>query len=74
LCFYLLVKTKRGENNLLSHIKSSNGGKALKLFQPSKYGNITYGSRNEMRYGKIGIDARKEIGDPQPTTFASPAN
>jgi hypothetical protein len=52
----------------LSHNKSSNCGKALKLFQPSKSGNTSYGSRNELRYGKIEIDARKEIGNPQPTT------
>ena len=31
-------------------------GKALKLFQPSKYGNITCGTGNDSWYGKIGID------------------
>ena len=56
------------ENSLISpHTKSSNCGKALKLFQPSKNSNISYGSRNELKYGKIEIDARKEIGNPQPS-------
>lgn len=50
------------------HAKSSNCGKALKLFQPSKSGNTSYGSGNDSRYGKIEIDARKEIGNPQPST------
>jgi len=58
------------EESYLLHTKSSNCGKALKLFQPSKSGNTSYGSRNELRYGKIETDARKEIGNPQPTTFA----
>jgi hypothetical protein len=31
-------------------------GKALKLFQPSKYGNIICGTGNDSWYGKIEID------------------
>ena len=59
----------RGRESLdLTHTKSSNCGKALKLFQPSKSINTSYGSRNKLRYGKIEIDARKEIGNPQPIT------
>lgn len=57
------------EYSYLPHSKSSNCGKALKLFQPSKSVNTSYGSGNELRYGKIEIDARKEIGNPQPTTL-----
>lgn len=43
-------------------------GKALKLFQPNKYGNIICGTGNDSWYGKIEIDARKEMGNPQPST------
>lgn len=56
------------EYSYLSHAKPSNCGKALKLFQPSKSGNTSYGSGNDSRYGKIEIDVRKEIGNPQPST------
>lgn len=60
-----------GENNLyFPLIKSSNCGKALKAVSTSKSVNTSYGSRNELRYGNIEIDARKEIGNPQPTTIA----
>ena len=58
-----------GERIFLSpYIKSSNCGKALKLFQPNKYGNMICGTSNDTWYGKIEIDARKEIGNPQPIT------
>jgi len=43
-------------------------GKALKQFQPSKHGNIVCGTGNDSWYGKIEIDARKEMGNPQPST------
>ena len=45
-------------------------GNALKQFQPSRYGNIAYGTGNDSWYGKIEIDARKEMGNPQPSTIS----
>ena len=44
-------------------------GKALKEFQTSKYGNITYGTGNDSWYGKIEIHERKEMGNPQPSSI-----
>ena len=58
-----------GGDYFFLHKKSSNCGKALKLFQPSKSGNISYGSINDLRDGNIETNARKEIGNPQPITF-----
>jgi len=49
--------------------KPSNCGKSLKQFQPSKRGNTVCGTGNDSWYGKIEIDARKEMGNPQPSTI-----
>ena len=35
-------------------------GKALKLFQPSKYGNIICGTGNDSWYGNIEIDYERK--------------
>jgi len=48
--------------------KSSNCGNTLKQFQPSENGNVSRGTGNDSWYGKIEIDARKEMGNPQPST------
>jgi hypothetical protein len=66
--YYINMPGSGREYYYLPHVKPSNCGKALKLFQPSKSGNTSYGSGNDSRYGKIEIDARKEIGNPQPST------
>jgi len=44
-------------------------GKALKQFQPSRPRKSVCGTGNDSWYGKIEIDARKEMGNPQPTTI-----
>jgi len=48
--------------------KSSNCGNTLKQFQPSEYGNGARGTGNDSWYGKIEIDVRKEMGNPQPSS------
>ena len=45
-------------------------GKPLKQFQPNEKGNLFHGTDNDSWYGKIEIDARKEIGNPQPNSHA----
>ena len=68
--------SKRIEKSLMAILwvwttcyKPSNCGKALKQFQPSKHGNIVYGTGNDSWYGKIEIDARKEMGNPQQSSM-----
>nr|YP_009072350.1 hypothetical protein SBORM_0132 [Sclerotinia borealis]AIJ56795.1 hypothetical protein SBORM_0132 [Sclerotinia borealis] len=51
--------------------KSSNCGKALKQFQPSKHSNIVCGTGNDSWYGKIEIDIRKEMGNLQPSSYTN---
>jgi hypothetical protein len=48
--------------------KPSKCGNTLKQFQPSEPGDGARGTGNDSWYGKIEIDARKEMGYPQPTT------
>lgn len=52
----------------LRKAKFSNCGNTLKQFQPSESGNTSRGTGNDSWYGKIEIDARKEMGYPQPIT------
>ena len=42
-------------------------GKTLKQFQPNRGSNTPCGTGNDSWYGKIEIDVRKEMGDPQPS-------
>ena len=70
-----LAGRKLGLRNLMARkweqtscYKSSNCGNILKQFQPNKCGNTICGTGNDSWYGKIEIDARKEMGNPQPST------
>jgi hypothetical protein len=54
---------------ITSCYKPSNCGNTLKQFQPSKSGNTSCGTGNDSWYGKIEIDVRKEMGNPQPSTY-----
>ena len=64
------VENSSGEPgaSLLKEAKFSNCGNILKQFQPSESGNTSRGAGNDSRYGKIEIDARKEMDYPQPST------
>lgn len=49
-----MVLLNNGQNCSEPKVKNHQiDGNILKLSKPSKYGNITYGSGNDSRYGKI---------------------
>ena len=52
-----------------SAINSQIDGKTLKQFQPNKSGNTSCGTGNDSWYGKIEIDRRKVMGNPQPSSI-----